>query len=98
MPNKKLSENTKLIMAELDKFPNIPNLTLAKKLYKKHPECFKTLESCRTAIRGIRGQAGDIKRKEQYTDKKYYKSAGDKNPFTLPESHAEHYNPFVISQ
>lgn len=98
MAGRKLSINTKLIMENLDRFPNIPTLTLAKKLYKENPESFSSLENLRTLIRIVRGNSGKKNREESFVSKKYYKEAGDKNPFKMPESHAETFEPFIISQ
>ena len=98
MAGRKLSINTKLIMGNLDRFPNIPTLTLAKKLYKENPESFSSLENLRTLIRIVRGNSGKKNREGSFVSKKYYKEAGDKNPFKMPESHAETFEPFIISQ
>ena len=79
------------------KFPDTPTLTLAKKIYKEHPQLFKSIDAVRTYIRNIRGQNGAGNRKNM-KDKSLYKEVGRRDPFTLPESYAEDFTPFVISQ
>jgi len=46
------------------KFPDTPDLTLAKKVYKENNKLFTTLENCRNTIRVIRGHNGNTTRKE----------------------------------
>ena len=67
-----------VIRGYLDKFPEIKTLTLAKKIMKDTPELYKNVESCRTAIRGVRGAHGDTMR-DVVKDKektKYFKPLG----------------------
>jgi predicted phosphodiesterase len=94
---RKTSIQANIVKKQLAKFPNTPSLTLAKKIYKENKESFKDVESVRKYIRRYRGQNGDWSRK-YIKDKTHYKEAGVKNPFTLPESHAESFEPYCISQ
>lgn len=87
----------KIVKEYLAKFPNTPSLTLAKKIYKENKESFKSVDLVRSAIRRHRGQFGDWSRKH-IKDKTFFKEAGERNPFTMPESHAESFEPFIISQ
>jgi len=50
------------------KFPNTPNLTLAKVFVKKHPNFYLTVEQARKAILTLKGKSGDIHRKHTYVD------------------------------
>lgn len=43
-------------------FPEVPTLTLAKKIYKEYPELFTNLESLRSALRYRRGNNGNTNR------------------------------------
>ena len=74
------------------KFPDTPNLTLAKRLAKDHPEAF-TVESARSIIRLIRGQLGSAKR-SQATQLKPPGKAGQLPP--LPPSLAQPWKTFDI--
>jgi predicted phosphodiesterase len=48
----------------IEKFPDAPALTLAKKAYRERPECWASLESCRSNIRHILGVHGKKSRSE----------------------------------
>lgn len=94
---KKTQINGKIILEALTKFPKTPSLTLAKKIYNENKQAFLSLDSVRSLVRYYRGQMGNINR-EKIEIKDHFKEVGSKNPFTLPESHAESFDPFIISQ
>lgn len=80
------------------KWLDTPDLTLAKKLYRERPELFLNLESARTVVRRIRGHHGK-KNAAQVRDKSLHTIPDyNTNPFQLPESHAESYDPVPIQQ
>lgn len=71
------------------KFPNSPDRTLARMLYKEFKTHYANEDSARTVIRTIRGHMGDLKRKTT-VDKSLYKPiTNNRNPFELPESNTE---------
>jgi hypothetical protein len=73
----------------LDKFPNTPNQTLAKLIYKDNSLAFKDAETIRALIRYHRGSLGKSKGKETA----YHR----KSPhYDLPEGLKEDYKPFII--
>lgn len=84
-----------IVKKYLKRFPDLPSLTLAKKIYKENPE-FSSLDNVRKAIRRLRGQSGEDSRKRK--DKTFFKPEGSRNPFKLPESHADIYEAFSINQ
>lgn len=86
---------SEIVKNYLTKFPNTPNLTLAKKIYAENRLEFTDVEHARSVIRKWRGQSGDKKRKE-IKDKVYFKEAGKLNPFKLPESYAVERKPFKL--
>ena len=47
-----------LVTEYCNKFPDLPNLTLAKLMYKKYNHVFKDVDSIRTRIRSRRGAHG----------------------------------------
>ena len=54
------------IIAEyLRKFPDTPSHTLARTIYNKYPNFYKSSEHLRTKIRGYRGARGDKSRKNE---------------------------------
>ena len=52
----------KAITEEMDRFPDLPNRTLARLLMKKYPTMFPSEENTRSAVRYLRGAAGEKKR------------------------------------
>lgn len=63
-----------IIREELKQFPQIASATLAKKLYGKYPELWSSLESCRSAIRYVRGNSGEAHRNT--SDQKFHRPNG----------------------
>lgn len=88
------SLGAEIVKTYLKKYPTTPSLTLAKKIYKENKKQFNTLESVRTSVRTYRGKAGEKKRRVT-KDNEFF---NQKIQFNLPESHAEHYDPYIISQ
>lgn len=98
MANNKPSVGGKIVLEYLKQYPDLPSLTLARKIYSENKKSFKDVEAVRFIIRHKRGQAGD-KARGELMDKTFVKEAGSRNPFDfLPKSHAYEYEPFYISQ
>lgn len=77
----------------------LPSLTLARLIYKHNSEAFKDVENVRSMIRKYRGQSGSGKTVNvtQPTEKaQHAKAMGVSNPFGLPESDEEEWEPFVV--
>lgn len=89
-----------LIRSYLIRFKDIPDLTLAKKIYKENVTVFTNIESIRSGIRTIRGklpQNSDSNRLPK--DNTFFKpKTYNTNPFNLPESYANDFSPYVINQ
>jgi predicted phosphodiesterase len=87
------------------KFPNAPDMQLARMLYKSFDKQLKDVETARAYIRTIRGHIGNNNRKNT-KDKSLFKpilrdTNSNKIPpsrIELPESFANDYSPFVIKQ
>lgn len=82
----------------LRRFPKVPVLTAAKKAYKENPTVFKDVEDARNVVRyHIDQQPNDrgysVKDKSFAREKTY-----NYNPFNLPESHADTFEPYLIKQ
>jgi len=88
------SLGAEIVKTYLKKYPSTPSLTLAKKIFKENKKQFNTIESVRTSVRTYRGKAGEQNRKVT-KDNEFF---DQKIEFKLPESHAEHYDPYIISQ
>lgn len=80
------------------KFPNHGDLTLAKKAYKDSPKLFLSLEQARQFIRHARGHNGNLNRKKTSVKDLFKPVTYNTNPYKLPESHANPWEPFIISQ
>ena len=83
-----------IIKSYLIKFPNLPSLTLAKKIYKDNNKQFTDIEAVRSCLRYYRGKKGHQAKKDLGT-----KEFLDQNiEFVMPESYAETFEPYEISQ
>lgn len=78
------------------KFPDAPDLTLAKKLYKDEPLLFKSIESARDAVRTYRGHKGKATRGLVKANDAYKPVTYNTNPFPLPESRTVKANVFTL--
>ena len=91
-----MSIKADIIKNELTRFPKTPILTLSKKIYKENPKVFMDVESVRTLMRYYTGKQGVKNRKNA---KEFAQPVThDSNPFKLPESYAETFEPYIISQ
>jgi predicted phosphodiesterase len=59
-----------IVKEYLERFPKVPNLTLARKIYKENREVFNNTDAVRSLIRNFRGKLGS-KRKEKLIDKRF---------------------------
>jgi len=83
-----------LIKSYLTKFPKVPSLTLAKKIYAENNKQFTSVDAVRSCLRYYRGQKGE-KTKSQLATREFL----DQNiEFVMPESYAETFEPYEISQ
>jgi predicted phosphodiesterase len=88
---------SEIIREFLKKYPSHPNLTIARLIYKKHPSTFTNVDNVRSLIRVAKGQHGNKSRKDS-TNKSLFTTPGKLNPFDLPESYAEKFEPYEIKQ
>lgn len=89
-----LTQKGELIKKYIERFPDTPTMTLAKKIYKENNKLFIDLEQTRRAIRYHKGQAGAHGRKS--TGHKVEDLKHNYNPFKLPESSADPRKPFIL--
>lgn len=61
------TENGTICEDYCKQYPKLPDLTLAKKIFKENPKRWKTVESIRGRVRYIRGHSGDQFRKDSKT-------------------------------
>lgn len=91
-----MSVKNEIIKKELTRFPKTPLLTLAKKIYKANSKLFKDVETVRMSLRYYTGKHGVRNRPKakEFAQPVEYNC----NPFKLPESYAETFEPYIISQ
>jgi len=83
-----------LIKSYLTKFPKLPSLTLARLIYKENNKQFTDVEAVRSSIRYYRGKKGE-KPKSQLGTREFLDQSIE---FVMPESYAETFEPYEISQ
>ena len=83
-----------LIKSYLTKFPKLPSMTLAKKIYAENNKTFTDVEAVRSCLRYYRGKKGEQSKKDLGT-----REFLDQNiEFKMPESYADSFEPYIISQ
>lgn len=90
----------KIVLSFLDKYPNMPSLTLAKLIFEKHPLEWNNIDAIRSSIRSYRGRNGESQR-EKYKNNKHFKplSQGiDFSPYSLPTEESEDFKPYVLKR
>ena len=83
-----------LIKSYLTKFPKLPSMTLAKKIYAENNKTFTDVEAVRSCLRYYRGKKGEQSKKELATREFLDQDI----EFVMPESYAETFEPYEISQ
>ena len=87
---------SEIIKEYLEKYPELPTLTLAKLIYKENPSVFTDVENCRYMIRYNRGASGK-KNNEALKDRRFVRDIRQPyNPHKMPESDEREFLPFVI--
>lgn len=84
---------TDIVREYVDKFPQMPNLKLARIIYKDHNLTFNNVDAVRSIIRGVTGKRG-AKNTVAVTHPQGEKK---KNPYNLPDSDETAYEPYRIT-
>lgn len=85
---------TKICREYIKKYPDYPNIKLARIIYAENNLLFKDVEEARTNVRYCLGNKG--KRDRQNIKKEDIKAPKPLNPYNLPESHEEKREAFVL--
>jgi predicted phosphodiesterase len=85
----------KIIQKYLDEFPNVANLTLAKKIYNENKLHFKDVDAVRSSIRTYRGAKGKTMLKT-LNNTKYLPENKMIEKYNLPKSIESVYEPYKI--
>ena len=78
------------------KHPDYPTLKLARIMYKEHNLLFTNVEDARTTLRYIEGKKGAIERKYVKDSEFLKEEARPLNPYNLPQSDEDNYEPYII--
>ena len=90
--------NTNIILDYLEKFPNAPSRTIAKKIYNENSAFFTDAENVYFRVRYYRGQSGSTNR-NKLKNTKFQKELKVKvmiQKLQLPESHTKTRNSFTF--
>ena len=90
--------NTNIILDYLEKFPNAPSRTIAKKIYNENSAFFTDIENVYFRVRYYRGQSGSTNR-DKLKNTKFQKELKVKvmiQKLQLPESHTKVRNSFTF--
>jgi predicted phosphodiesterase len=79
------------------KWPDKPTKALARILYSKNKLLFKDEEAARDTLRRIEGKHGDKDRKYTADKSLYLEGERPKNPYKLPDSDEEVFEPYFIT-
>ena len=90
----KESKASQITREYIKRFPKLPKLTLARKLFKENKLTFNSVEHARCSIRRATGTSGNHNRKYIKNTEFYNKTT----EFEMPESYALTYEPYRISQ
>jgi predicted phosphodiesterase len=83
-----------IVREYVKKYPEYPNLKLARIIYSENNLSFKNVEDAREVIRNVTGKKGAKNRK--YVKKEFLQENKPFNPYNLPESHEEKREAFVL--
>ena len=94
-------KNTEIVFEYLEKFPEAPSKTIARKIYAENAAFFKNFEQAYLRVRYYRGQVGKRQRDmmNNNVNNKFIKELKTKvmqNKLTLPESHTKTRNQFTF--
>ncbi len=75
-----------------DKYPDYPNLKLARIIYAENKKLFTSVETVRSCIRKIQGQSG----KNTRVKETHKQGPRPYNPYKLPESDESTFEPYNV--
>jgi predicted phosphodiesterase len=76
--------------------PKMPNLKLARVIYKENNLLFNSVDAIRTQLRKLEGKSGE-KARNHIKDKSLFRADDrPKNPYSLPDSDEESYEPYYL--
>lgn len=81
------------------KFPDFPNLKLARILYKDHILIYKDVDDARNCVRAIEGKVGGRKRDTRPEDREEFGcEPRPYNPYKIPQSYENKRDPFKLPE
>lgn len=94
--NRTPSTRQEYLATVIDAHPDLPNLTLAKKVYRDHPEWFPNLDAARSAVRHLRGNLGKQNRQTASSKDLFRPNGRAGEPLPMPPSRAEPWTPYIL--
>jgi predicted phosphodiesterase len=95
--SKSEAPHTTLLKELVLRFPDAPNLTLAKKFVKDYPQFIISVEQARAAIRTLKGKSGEWNRNHAHIDfRAEYEKALTKFKKELPKGETEKKEPYHL--
>lgn len=89
-------KKTDIVREYRAKYPDWPNLKLARVMFDENPLIFDSIEHARSVIRFAQGKSGKS-HKSKLKDKSLYETEDrPKNPYKIPETHQEAREPFKL--
>lgn len=76
--------------------PSIPNLKLARIIYKDNNLLFTNVDAIRFILRRLEGKSGEAHRKSLPDKSLFREDDRPKNPYNLPESDETAYEPYIL--
>lgn len=89
--------NVDLVRSYRSMYPDYPSLKLARIIYKEQNLLFNSVEHVRSLLRYIEGKSGEEHRKRVQKSEYAIKEARPYNPYQLPESDENSYDPFIMA-
>jgi predicted phosphodiesterase len=91
-------KSTEIIKEYLLRFPESPILTISRKVYNENKSLFKSIEAVRNVVNYYKQKKGVLNAKSLKDKRFISEKATQYNPYQLPQSYANDFTPFEISQ
>lgn len=87
---------SKIVKSYLNQYPDLPDLTIAKLIYKENKLKFNSIESTRSLVRYERGHSGEKNRRQIIDKSNLTPLTHNTSPFKSPKSEAQGLQIFTL--
>lgn len=84
-------KKTDVVREYRTRFPDYPNLKLARIIYQKEGALFNNIEGVRSLLRSIEGKRGDNRIRQTH-----FREARPYNPYKIPQSEEVSFEPYML--